>query len=113
MPTIPGIAGAVVPPEKLSGYLLDIHHPEGGAKARFFLRFGFSPDDPETLAAALVAHAEGLEATVSQRPNALVYVVTGPISTPDGRTPRVRTVWQVRDGESVPRFVTAFPRRRR
>ncbi len=113
MPTIPNISDAIIAPEKLSDYLLDINHPDGGPKARFFLRFGFSPDRPDILAAALVGHAAGLEATISQRPNALNYVVTGPISTPDGRAPRIRTVWQVRDGESTPRFVTAFPRRRR
>ena len=67
MAEIPNFERAVIAPEKLSGYLLDPNHAEGGAKARFFLGFGFSAQRPEALATALLAHAKGLEATVSPR----------------------------------------------
>ena len=49
-----------------------------------------------------VAHAE-----VS--PYGTKYCVEGPLRSPDGRNPSVSTVWVVLDGDTIPRFVTAFP----
>jgi hypothetical protein len=37
------------------------------------------------------------------------YEVDGPLSTPAGRRPRVRTVWQLDHGEVAPRLITAYP----
>jgi hypothetical protein len=37
------------------------------------------------------------------------YSVDGTIETPDGRSPGVRTVWQVDTGDGRPRLVTAYP----
>lgn len=56
-----------VPTAKLTEYLLNPRHPEGGSKARFFLGLGFSPEAPEDLAEALLRHAEGAE-EVDRRP---------------------------------------------
>ena len=38
----------------------------------------------------------------------LLYEVDGPLRTPDGRTPRVWTVWQLNHGEVAARLVTAW-----
>ena len=35
--------------------------------------------------------------------------VDGELRTPDGRSPRVRTVWQVDKGQIAPRLITAYP----
>ncbi|WP_245524468.1 DUF6883 domain-containing protein [Methylobacterium nonmethylotrophicum] len=43
-----------VPGSKLVHYLLNVDHPKGGPKARFFLAFGFDPTQPETMAEALI-----------------------------------------------------------
>ncbi len=40
------------------------------------------------------------------------YIVDGPLQSPDGRNPRVRTVWQIEIGSDYPRLITAYPRRR-
>lgn len=37
------------------------------------------------------------------------YTVEGPLRSPDGRDPNVRTIWMLRSGETVPRLVTAIP----
>ena len=37
------------------------------------------------------------------------YDVAGPLKTPDGRTPRVRTVWQIDHGQVAARLITAYP----
>ena len=101
----------VVPSEKLTHYLLVPTHPEGGSKARFFLGYGFSADQPEDLAAALLTHAAGAEhvGTVPGR-GGIKFVFEGPLDAPNGKTPRVRSVWQIDEGADPPaRFITAVP----
>lgn len=40
---------------------------------------------------------------------AMRYEVERELSAPDGRRPRVRTVWQVDEGCNAPRLITAYP----
>ena len=35
--------------------------------------------------------------------------VEGELKAPDGRQPRVRTVWQLDHGQVAPRLITAYP----
>src|SRR5260370_135705 len=37
------------------------------------------------------------------------YEVEGELAAPDGRRPRIRTVWQIDTGQIVPRLITAYP----
>jgi hypothetical protein len=37
------------------------------------------------------------------------YEIDGPIETPTGQRPRIRTVWQMDIGEEAPRLITAYP----
>ena len=37
------------------------------------------------------------------------FEVEGELAAPDGRRPRIRTVWQVDAGEISPRLLTAYP----
>jgi len=37
------------------------------------------------------------------------YEVDGELNVPDGRTPRIRAVWQQDHGEVAPRLITAYP----
>lgn len=43
--TVPDAEDAVIPPEKLDGYLLALSHPVGASKARFFRAHGFDNAD--------------------------------------------------------------------
>jgi hypothetical protein len=54
---LPNPTGAEIPAAKLLDYLLNPGHPDGGGKAAFFVRFGFSIDSVEVLRAALLKHA--------------------------------------------------------
>ncbi len=111
---LPNADVATVPWAKVVSYLLSPAHPDGRHKARFFLRFGFSQDAYDVFAAALVEHAKTNEvAGASDTPFGVTYTVEGPIETPDGRSPAVRTVWGILRDETVPRFVTAYPLERR
>ena len=109
---LPNAQLAVVEEEKIVGYLLNPAHRYGATKARFFLELGFRLDDWETLARALREHGQQLEVS-TERETAFGsrYDVDGPLKTPGGRTPRVRTVWQIDHGQVAPRLITACPSR--
>ncbi|MCK2055631.1 hypothetical protein J7U37_16130 [Methylobacterium sp. 37f] len=98
---------------KLVDYLLDLSHPRGGSKARFFLTFGFSLDRPMELADALADHVlrtEGRPQNLTENgPTKLVF--EGRLRAPNGREPWVRSVWQV-EADGVARLVTVVPLRR-
>ena len=101
---------AIVEREKIADYLLNPAHPYGASKARFFVSFGFHAGAWETLAAAFLVHGQQNEvARQKQTGFGPRYEVEGAITAPDGRRPRVRTVWQVDDGEIAPRLITAYP----
>ena len=96
--------------EKITDYLLSATHPEGGGKAEFFARFGFHMADWEVLADALRKHGAShpVVKTVASSHGAR-YAVEGELESPDGRNPRVRTVWIVEKGSTAPRLITALP----
>jgi Domain of unknown function (DUF6883) len=37
------------------------------------------------------------------------YEVEGELTAPDGRRPRVSTVWPLDKGQNAPRLITAYP----
>jgi hypothetical protein len=87
-------------------------HPVGRHKLRYFESVGFSPDRPEELIEAIrfvAAHG-----TVSRRlvsAHGTRYIVDGAVASPAKTIVVLRTVWIARPSESVPHFVTAYPRR--
>lgn len=101
---------AVIDARKITHYLLSPIHPTGRAKATYFGSFGFKAESWQTLQSALVEHllAAVLVETVMTEFGEK-YIVEGSLKTPDGRHPRVRAVWFVETGETVSRFVTAYP----
>jgi hypothetical protein len=111
---LPNLETAVVPPAKITDYLLSETHPDGRHKARFFPGFGFSFDNRQALEHAVRQHISDHEvAKVEPSAFGARYVVEGIMTAPDGRSPLVRTVWFIRHEGESPQFVTAYPRRRR
>jgi len=106
---LPNAAHAVIPPEKITAYLLNEAHPRGRGKAAFFTRFGFTASQPEVFLTALLTHAK-THAVASTRPakDGICYAVEGILVTPDGRNPSVLTVWFVGPAQTFPRLVTAY-----
>ncbi len=107
---LPNADRAVVEDGKLAGYLLNVTHPAGGPKARFFLAHGFSSDRPDDLRAVLIAHGHAHPVErVQLAPHGSRYIVVGPLTLPDGAIRTVRTVWQFDHGMDFPRLLTAHP----
>lgn len=107
---LPGAKDALVEQAKITEYLLAPEHPDGWSKAAYFARFGFRRENWEEFADALRRHgrrhpvSKHLESVYGTR-----YLVDGELETPNGRRPRVRTVWIVEKGATVPRLVTVYP----
>ena len=111
--TPPELERRYIAAAKIGAHLLDVAHPEGGSKARFFIRHGFDPVAPVIIEAALLEHPAHCEFS-DAKPTAagMKYVFDGPLPSPDGRDPPVRTVWRL-PAESAPYLVTAYPIRTR
>jgi len=108
---VPSADVAEVTKEKIIGYLLNPLHPDGAGKAKFFGSLGFRADEWQVFAAALKRMVEKQPVTESvESSHGQKYIVDGPIETPSGKSPLVRTIWIVYSGSSIPRLVTAYPR---
>jgi len=107
---LPNFEAAIVPKEKIVDYLLSLTHPKGRTKAQFLMVFGFSADDWQILAEALIAHAKTHEVVkIENTPFGDSYLIEGLIETPSGRTPNIRVVWFIDNGQDKPRLATAYP----
>jgi hypothetical protein len=107
---LPNSDEAYVDRSKITDYLLSDAHPDGGAKARFFSQFGFGVAEWKRLADALLAVGTSNDVVSSmESAHGVRYTVDGRMQCPDGRTPRVRTVWIIDRERSEPRLITAHP----
>lgn len=103
-----------IPKAKVVQYLLSSTHRAGRGKARFFSAIGFQVDAWEALASALRQHARENVVTLSEDTSfGIRYVIDGPLIAPNGRQLQVRTVWFIDEAGQGPRFVTAYPLKRR
>ena len=94
---------------KITGYLLNVDHKDGRAKARAFLGFGFDAAEPDRLALASFDHVlDKVPRTVEGR-HGLRFVFEGPMRAPNGVIPRLRSVWLMRSADASARLVTAYP----
>ena len=107
---LPNAINAYAERSKIIDYLLAFDHPEGGSKAEFFTRFGFTADTWQVLADALIAHARTHPVcSTSESKHGTKYRIDGQVSCPDGRSPSIRAVWIIDTGAEAPRLVTAYP----
>jgi hypothetical protein len=103
-----------IDPAKTRDYLLDPGHSEGGSKAKFFERLGYSRLAWRRLESDLRnAHDSGTMRSDVRTEHGDKYRLVSRITGPNGRTAVVLTVWIVREGEAFARFVTAHPGRAR
>jgi hypothetical protein len=107
---LPNAERAVVPDRKITHYLLSAAHRDGQHKAEFFCSFGFNLEAWVELASALLNHARNHEVVeIVPTPFGRNYVVEGLLPAPDGRTPKVRVVWFIANGEETATLATAYP----
>ncbi len=94
---------------KVTTYLLNLEHPIGGPKARYFINRGFTADDWERFAEALREHGKTQSVTETEVTRyGQKYVVECQIMSPDNKNPCIRSVW-IKEGTRPLRLVTAHP----
>jgi len=107
---LPHLENAYVPEDKITLYLLNLQHPKGRGKAKFFMQFWFSMAQWKQLAEALLHHAQSHEVVkIEQTPFGIRYVIEGELETPIERKPQVRVVWFISTDSTQPHLVTAYP----
>ncbi len=111
---LPDAGRAVIPTEKLRDYLISLDHPVGRFKAAFFMNLGYTKDGWAVLEADLRSQHLSLDAEEAEQSKyGRKFTITGPLRGPSGRTAMLISVWVIRAGENIPRFVTAYPEGRR
>ena len=106
---VPNSRSARIAPAKIQEYLLSPVHPVGRFKAVFFTSLGYSKDAWRRLEEDLRTHVEGHDVVQTQLNRyGLKYVVRGTLYGPSDEAELI-AVRIVLDGESAPRFVTAYP----
>lgn len=107
---LPNASLAVVERTKVAEYLLNPRHRYGASKARFFAGFGLTLEAWDVLASAPREHAQRYEVSRTyETPWGPRFEINGELNAPDGRQPRIRSVWQFDRGEIAPRLITAYP----
>lgn len=91
MAILSGGERAVVPPAKLTDYLLSATHPLGRTKARYFRTAGFNERNAAELAAGLLAIARAASVEEVASPHGVKYVLDGAIVALYGDMLRLRT----------------------
>ena len=107
---LPNAQQATVDPSKVRDYLLSPTHPIGHFKAVVFNALGYTVENWPLLAEDLLALAKSEPAVPGHpSPYGVKYEVSGKLTGPNGRSAEFTTVWMLKTGESIPRFVTATP----
>jgi len=107
---LPNSGSVRIEKQKIVEYLLSPTHRYGASKAKFFAQFGFGLENWEALAAALRDHArKNHQVLRKETPFGPRFEVDGVLDTPSGERPRVRTVWQMDEGDVSARLITAYP----
>jgi len=107
---IPNAEHAIIDPAKLYGYLLSHVHPQGRAKAVFFRALGYESTTWPRLDADLRRqHLSQEPASITPSAYGQMYVIRAMLVGPSAESAAVVSIWIVRTGEHVPRFVTAYP----
>ena len=107
---LPNAARAEIDPAKLRDYLLSTSHPLGRFKARFFGALGFSADRWVDLDQALrEQHLTRAIEAAEDTPHGQKFTIRAILKGPNGESAAVVSVWFLPQGESTPRFVTAYP----
>ena len=96
--------------QKISDYLLNVNHPDGGTKAKLLISLGFDINNASVLENMITKHATGNDVSkVIATPFGEKFLVEGIIETPSGKFLQIRSVWVKESKEELLKFVTLYP----
>jgi hypothetical protein len=106
---LPNPHKAIIDPNKLVGYSLNINHADGQHKARVFKSaLNITTDDVDILNTALLNAVQNNEA-ITDKSNSYgqKYIIDFPL-TRDNKTAIIHSVWIVKYNENFPRLITCY-----
>ena len=108
---LPNASESFVSIDKVTNYLLNRNHPEGGSKASFFESLGFSYANISVFIEALkdIPRREHVSNTI-QNQFGTKYIIDGILKSPNSRNPQITTVWIIEHQSKIPKLVTAYPK---
>jgi len=90
--------------------LLNPSHSEGASKAQFLQKMGYEQQNFQLLEMDLRNQHLKSEALPGKKSiYGTKYEIVAPLTGPNRKTRWVRSIWMIRFGESVARFVTLIP----
>jgi hypothetical protein len=100
----------IIAPEKLRDYILNLSHSEGESKARFLEEMGYKQTEWQKLEKALREQHLTVEISVGKASIfGTKYEIVAPLIGPNGKKRWIRSIWIIRKGENMARFVTLIP----
>jgi len=100
-----------IPKDKITVYLLNEFHPDGGSKARFFVHVaGFNIANWEIFESFLIQHfqtSKTISETITMFGTKIVK--ESRVVSPNGRTFVMRSVWMLEEKTKICNLVTAYP----
>lgn len=110
MKKLPHCDKATIKEAKINKYLLCLEHSDGKSKAKFFFGWGFCLEKWQIFEQSLRQHPVEHEVVKIETSDfGKKYIVECGLSTPNGYSPCIRSIWMIEDGEDIPRLVTAYP----
>ena len=108
---VPNCEQAIVKPEKLTKYLLNLAHPKGGSKAKFFKIHGYDLSNATELENEFMKILnENDVVDVLEIGYGINYSVVGILKSKTySNNPLLKTIWCLSSDEETPHFVTAYP----
>lgn len=100
----------IIPAEKLRDYVVNPLSPDGASKARYLLAMGYDQHNWKTLEQDLrMQHLSQDVETGQQSVYGHKYEIRAPVVGPNGNRRWLRSVWMIRQGETVARLITLIP----
>jgi Domain of unknown function (DUF6883) len=109
---LPYQKNSIIKREKLTRYLLNLTHPVGGAKAKFFRGIGFNGRNIEKFEQELYRigkNGDVKSQKSSEDSSGTNYMIIGALNAPDGNIYSIEVVWYIKTGTKNPSFITAYP----
>ena len=108
---VPNAENAIIAPEKLRNYLLNIEHRRGGSKAKLLLSMGYQADQWQQLESDLrQQHLVSDVDKIKENDYGTTYEIAAGLKGPLRPDPILfRSIWQIDFGTDCPRLITMHP----
>jgi hypothetical protein len=109
-PRLPNAERALIPERKIRGYLLNLQHKDGHAKAVRFRALAFAPEEWREFERALrEQHLTQPASPAGENAFGVKYAITAQLKGPAGDVATIRFIWIIRNDEDFPTLITAYP----